>query len=224
MSWRSFVVITAVPRPPVIASSRVPRKFVLESIHPTETGSNGRPSTISSESVALASSLVNRLRATTASRGSTLFTLTWKQRATPSGLLISALRASAHRIADNGCGSWPTPMAGTPAQNGNNEAGNTDSSRRTVALAAGATPCTRDYRFANLKSFKERGGMKGEQLNNQVAHLLPDSGQTQNGFHAQTGKLGQLSPEHSRWLMGYGIEWASCAPTATPSCRKLRRK
>jgi hypothetical protein len=29
---------------------------------------------------------------------------------------------------------WPTPMAGTPAQNGNNEAGNTDSSRKTVAL------------------------------------------------------------------------------------------
>lgn len=32
--------------------------------------------------------------------------------------------------------SWPSPMAGTPAQNGNNEAGNNDSSRRTVALAS----------------------------------------------------------------------------------------
>ena len=32
---------------------------------------------------------------------------------------------------------WPTPMAGTPAQNGNSEAGNTDSSRRTVELAHG---------------------------------------------------------------------------------------
>jgi hypothetical protein len=38
---------------------------------------------------------------------------------------------------------WPTPMAGTPAQNGNNEAGNTDSSRKTVALVAGwPTPRT----------------------------------------------------------------------------------
>jgi hypothetical protein len=32
---------------------------------------------------------------------------------------------------------WPTPMAGTPAQKGYNEAGNTDSSRKTTALVAG---------------------------------------------------------------------------------------
>jgi site-specific DNA-cytosine methylase len=41
---------------------------------------------------------------------------------------------------------WPTPMAGTPAQNGNNEAGNNDSSRKTVALAAWPTPQMRDFR------------------------------------------------------------------------------
>jgi len=38
--------------------------------------------------------------------------------------------------------SWPTPMAGTPAQKGYNEAGNTDSGRKTVALAAWPTPNT----------------------------------------------------------------------------------
>ena len=35
---------------------------------------------------------------------------------------------------------WPTPMAGTPAQNGNNEAGNNDSSRKMVALAGSSAP------------------------------------------------------------------------------------
>lgn len=35
---------------------------------------------------------------------------------------------------------WPTAMAGTPAQNGNNAAGNTDSSRKTVELAGWPTP------------------------------------------------------------------------------------
>jgi hypothetical protein len=37
---------------------------------------------------------------------------------------------------------WPTPMAGTPVQKGYNEAGNTDSSRKTVALVTdgGETP------------------------------------------------------------------------------------
>lgn len=35
---------------------------------------------------------------------------------------------------------WPTPMAGTPAQNGNSAAGNNDSSRLTVALTGWPTP------------------------------------------------------------------------------------
>src|SRR5581483_11557230 len=41
---------------------------------------------------------------------------------------------------------WPTPMAGTPKQKGYNEAGNTDSSRKTVALASWATPSARDFK------------------------------------------------------------------------------
>ena len=156
-------------------------------------------------------SLASRLRQRTDLLGSTLFTLTWKQRATPSGRSIPALRASGRRTSGNDCTSWPTPntpsggpnvkstathtggmdldgaatlaswptttsndtrcyseesiqkyakgekvgghnldlnaaaslaswltpMAGTPAQKGYNEAGNTDSSRKTVALVAG---------------------------------------------------------------------------------------
>lgn len=40
---------------------------------------------------------------------------------------------------------WPTPMAGTPAQNGNNAAGNNDSSRKTVELVSGwPTPNSRE--------------------------------------------------------------------------------
>jgi hypothetical protein len=36
-------------------------------------------------------------------------------------------------------------------------------------LAAYATPCQRDYKYPNLKTYEERGGAKkGEQLNNQV--------------------------------------------------------
>ena len=40
--------------------------------------------------------------------------------------------------------SWPAPMAGTPAQKGYNEAGNTDSSRKTVALVGWNTPRATD--------------------------------------------------------------------------------
>jgi len=176
-----------------------------------------RGSTLSS-SADLASSLASRYRAKTRSLGSTLFTLIWKVRYTPSGRPIFAVRASGLRTSDRDCtswptprsmdgeiaesletwevrrdkkaeqkinlhkplsivaqmttwrspsasdgeggvmeirpetagkyklrdeaelanlGAWPSPMAGTPAQNGYNEAGNTDSSRKTVELLTG---------------------------------------------------------------------------------------
>lgn len=78
------------------------------------SGTFGRTGFISSGSAALRSFLVNRLRVKTGFLGSTLFTLTWKERVTPSGLLISALRASGRRTSVNDCilsGSWPTPQA-----------------------------------------------------------------------------------------------------------------
>lgn len=79
------------------------------------SGISGRTSTTSSESAALTSSLESRLRAKTDWLGSTLYKLTWKQRSTPSGRLIPALRASARRTSDkDSTGSlkdWPTPRA-----------------------------------------------------------------------------------------------------------------
>ena len=72
-------------------------------------GTFGPRSSTSSTNADLQRSLESRLRAMMASLGSTLFTLTWKVRATPSGRPICALRASGPRTSDSGCGSWPTP-------------------------------------------------------------------------------------------------------------------
>ena len=52
---------------------------------------------------------------------------------------------------------------------------------------------------------------------------LTASGLLLTGSSAGTESGGQLSPEHSRWLMGYPAEWTSCAGSATPSSRKSRR-
>ena len=74
-------------------------------------GTFGQSGRRSSASAALQWSLENRLRLLTDSTGSTLFTLTWKKRATPLGLPICALRASAPRTSGSGFSSWPTPAA-----------------------------------------------------------------------------------------------------------------
>lgn len=75
------------------------------------SGTYGRPSTGSSASVDLMLSLASKLRQRTDLLGSTLFKLIWKQRNTPLGRSIYALRASAHRTSGSACSSWPTPRA-----------------------------------------------------------------------------------------------------------------
>src|SRR5208282_2770455 len=62
-------------------------------------------------STALTQSLASRLRPKTDSLGSTLFQLTWKERVTPSGRRICALRALGHRTSGSDCTSWPSPSA-----------------------------------------------------------------------------------------------------------------
>ena len=73
------------------------------------SGTSGLTGSTSSNSADLQRSLANRLRRKTDSVGSTLYKLTWKERTTPSGLLISALRASVRRTSGKDFGSWPTP-------------------------------------------------------------------------------------------------------------------
>ncbi len=76
----------------------------------TMTATFGPSGSASSSSADLQASLESRLRAALVSAGSTLYALTWKERATPSGLQICQLQASAHRTNEAGFSSVPTPV------------------------------------------------------------------------------------------------------------------
>lgn len=91
---------------------------------------------------ALSKRLAENLKKRTDVLGSALFDLTWSELVTPSGHVIPQLQASARRTFANGLtlSVWPTPMAGAKGTENYNEAGNTDSGRKTVELVAWPTP------------------------------------------------------------------------------------
>ena len=138
------------------------------------SGTSGLTGSTSSNSADLQRSLENRLRQKTASVGSTLYKLTWKERTTPSGLSISALRASALRTSGKDFGSWPTPT--TRDHKGGYQGGrirngkiSTDTLDVTAQLTGWATPTTADHKGAakpeSVKEWNSRG------------HNLPEQGQ-----------------------------------------------
>ena len=266
------------------------------------SGTCGPPSTGSSSSAVLNSSLASRLHRKTALLGSTLYRLTWKRRATPSGRSIPALRASALRTSGSGstgwptpnvaddnnsrwqdpqkssaarmekssysnlaitaqvmaawptpttrdwkdgspnenvpvnallgrevwCAGWPTPMAGTPAQKGYNEAGNNDSSRKTVALAGWQTPTEIDSRRGDYQ-YDQGDKSKPRPSNGGMAKMcgparLTASGEMLTGSAARMESGGQLHPEHSLWLQvgPFATAWANCAARVTRSTSRKR--
>lgn len=195
------------------------------------SGTYGPIGTTSSARNALGYSLANKLRLISASLGSTLFRLTWRERTTPLGLPIPALRASVRRTSASGFTGWPTPRTptgGPESAERKQELGRTESGggdlQAVALLASWPTPNSRDEKTPPVETYAERGGgKKGESLGNLVALCL-DSGKTPSGCRAVMGNPGRLNPALTRWLMGFPAEWCAYVVTAMRSLSSKRKR
>ena len=164
----------------------------------------------SSASASLQSCLASRLRALLPLPGLTLYRLIWREKVTPSGRRICALRGSGLRTSGNAYTGWPTP----DCQNGRDvnvqrvEAkGNHAMSLHHMAARAGWPP---PNIFLNT-------GIPEQSVPSE------DSGPMLPGSHVPMGKHVQLNPDFSRWLLGLPVEWDVCSPTETPSALRRRK-
>lgn len=175
------------------------------------SGTYGRTGCTSLQSAALQSSLGNKLAQKARSTGSILFRLTWKERDTPAGRRIFALRASALLISDRGfsfrLASWHTPSARDWKDSAGMSRERPDGRKRLDQLP----------RLALLASLRDCDD--GEASSRRIDH----SGAELTGLDAPMISGGLLDPSFSRWLMGYPPEWDACASMATQSCRSSRK-
>jgi hypothetical protein len=203
---------------------------------PQTSATSGPSSPDSLASASLQRCLENRLRAKLDANGSSEYSLTWKAWDMPQREPICALRASARRTPDSGCGGWPTPdtkaSGDGPSQADRN-------SPRLLTVANWASPTARDWKGQTTTEANPNGFTQC--LPNQVANwCTPQAGDAhkatprshQNSMikqilgagqpqsSAQTEKRAVLDPGLPRWLMGYRPEWCEYAVMAMQSFRK----
>lgn len=198
-----------------------------------------------SEQPNLSGYLASKLRQRLEPAGSMIYKMNWKQKATPRGRLYYQLAASAHRTNVIDCGSWPTPQVSNADRGGYADMdklkamwkkGRQKNLQDVVKMAAWATPNTMDHlalrswdALLRQATTTRKGRKFPANLREQVDPVSQEiytTGKIPSLSNALTEKTAsyQLNPRFSLWLMGYPIEWASCAARVTLLSRKSRRR
>lgn len=192
---------------------------------------SGQPSSTSSASADLQSLLESRLRARTAGLGSTLFSVTWKVKATPALRSISVLAASVLRTKDSACTSWPSPTVNDSKGSAYTYA-NGDHSRPCLELVGAA-------RLASWPTVQASDGERGGQakrmetgrsnLRDAVQLAVPAAGiplatwPTTRATDGSKGSRSDLGAEIERRRTEGGIDLpttAKLAGWATPAAKE----
>lgn len=207
--------------PALAPVSRSPRQAI--SMAQRMAGTYGLRGSDSSASARLASCLANRLRANLASRGSTMYRLTWKAVHTPLRRPICALRASALPTFASGSTGWPTPQArdGKGAMSTGSELSHNSRPLNEIARLAGwPTPLAQDSEASGGEG-SIAAGKRGLTLTAITKRMelarRRASGILSTGSCAGMADGDLLNPSLPRWLLGLPRAWDDCAPTGTRS-------
>ena len=194
----------------------------------------------SSESASLNCCLESRLRQQLESTGSILYSLTWKTKATPAGRQYCQRAASVHHTNATDFSSarcnWATPIVNDTTGSTHCYSGKDRKiclklpGQAKLAALPSPTANSNDRAAAPenaLTTYRKDGSKIQQRLQDFAAITQPiritDSGQMLTGSDAGMESSGQLSPAHSRWLMGFPPGWDDCAVMAMPSSRKSQR-
>ncbi len=163
------------------------------------SGTYGPPHTGLSASAALSWCLASNLAALTRTTGSTLYKLTWKPWAMPSGRLRFRLRASARRTGETVLIGWPTPIAsnGRGAGNFNRQGGGKPSDSGVISRLAHTDGNGREGRLSG-RTDPQREALNGQAGCGCTACGLAYTNHEQRPLTLSTGSYADVSRQWNK--------------------------